>query len=182
VIRGRKPRPVARGGDVPVVGDALPRCPPHLSPAAQREWRRLATPLHGIGVLTLADRAALAAYCQAWGRWVEAEEKLKETPPLLKTPSGYVQQSPWLTIANKQLELMARFMAELGLTPASRSRLSVPDGARPGVTTLRFVTVYEDAAGTVHETALPDPGRPAGDTETEVEDDHTITVEYDPRL
>ena len=32
----------------------------------------------------------------AYARWVEAEEKLKETPALLKTPSGYVQQSPWV--------------------------------------------------------------------------------------
>ena len=49
-----------------------------------------------MGVLTPIDRAALAAYCQAYGRWVEAEEKLEETPALFKTPSGYVQQSPWL--------------------------------------------------------------------------------------
>lgn len=53
-----------------------------------------------MGVLTLVDRAVLAAYRQAWGRWVEAEEKLKETPVMLKTPSGYVQQSPWLSVAN----------------------------------------------------------------------------------
>jgi P27 family predicted phage terminase small subunit len=81
-----------------------------------------------MGVLTLVDRAALAAYCQAYGRWVEAEEKLKETPVMLKTPSGYVQQSPWLSVSNKQLELMGRYMAELGITPASRSRV-VPSGA-----------------------------------------------------
>ena len=43
---------------------------------------------------------------------------------LLKTATGYVQQSPWLSIANKQLELMGRFMAELGMTPASRSRVA----------------------------------------------------------
>ena len=73
----------------------------------------------------MIDRAALAAYCQSYGRWVEAERKLKETPILLKTPAGYVQTSPWLTIANKERELMARYMAELGLTPSSRSRLSV---------------------------------------------------------
>ena len=76
------------------------------------------------GVLTVIDRAALAAYCQAWGRWVEAEEKLRETPTLFKTPSGHVQQSPWLGIANKQLELMGRYMVELGLTPAARSRVT----------------------------------------------------------
>ena len=41
----------------------------------------------------------------------------------MKTPSGYVQQSPWLGIAHKQLELMGRYMVELGLTPAARSRV-----------------------------------------------------------
>jgi P27 family predicted phage terminase small subunit len=101
----------------------LPSCPPHLNQAAAAEWRRLAKTLQRAGVLTTFDRAALAAYCQAWGRWVEAEERLKETPPLVKTPSGYIQQSPWLTIAHKQLELMGRYMVELGLTPAARSRV-----------------------------------------------------------
>jgi P27 family predicted phage terminase small subunit len=75
-------------------------------------------------VLTTFNRAALAAYCQAWGRWVEAEERLRETPALIKTPSGYMQQSPWLLIANNQLELMGRYMVELGLTPAARSRVT----------------------------------------------------------
>jgi P27 family predicted phage terminase small subunit len=89
--------------------------------------------LNRIGLLTQADRVALAAYCQAWGRRVEAERKLAETPTLLKTPAGYVQPSPWLTIANKQLEIMAKFMAELGLTPSARSRLAiqVPPGPKP---------------------------------------------------
>jgi P27 family predicted phage terminase small subunit len=80
-----------------------------------------------MGVLTTIDRAALAAYCQSYGRWVEAEQKLKETPALLKTPSGYVQQSPWVGIAHKQLELMGRYMTELGMTPASRSRVAAED-------------------------------------------------------
>ena len=83
----------------------------------------MARALYEAGVLTSFDRAALAAYCQAWGRWVEAEERLRETPVLIKTPSGYIQQSPWLLIANKQLELMGRYMVELGLTPAARSRM-----------------------------------------------------------
>jgi P27 family predicted phage terminase small subunit len=100
----------------------LPTCPAHLNAAATAEWRRIAKALQRAGVFTTFDRAALAAYCQAWGRWVEAEERLRETPPLVRTPNGHVQQSPWLTIANKQLELMGRYMVELGLTPAARSR------------------------------------------------------------
>lgn len=109
----------------------LPSCPPHLNPAAANEWRRIARALQQAGVLTTFDRAALAGYCQAWGRWVEAEERLKETPPLVRTPSGHVQQSPWLTIANKQLELMGRYMVELGLTPAARSRVMVDSPIAP---------------------------------------------------
>ncbi len=78
-----------------------------------------------LGMLTSLDRAVLAGYCQAYGRWAEAERKLKETPAILKMPSGYIQQNPWLTISNKQLELMAKFMSELGLSPVSRSRVDV---------------------------------------------------------
>jgi hypothetical protein len=66
----------------------------------------------------------------------ETEERLAETPMLVRTPSGYVQQSPWLGIINKQLELMGRYMTELGLTPASRSRV-----VGPGVETQRQFTI-----------------------------------------
>lgn len=124
-MRGRKPLARTGPATAPAAIAALPRCPPHLDAVAHKEWRRLATPLHEMGVLTLADRAALAAYCQAWSRWVEAEQKLQKGPALIKTPSGYAQQSPWLTIANKQLELMARYMGELGLTPSARARLQL---------------------------------------------------------
>jgi P27 family predicted phage terminase small subunit len=141
-VRGRKPKPArlklidGNPGKRPIGREpqppaSQPTCPAHLSPTAKAEWKRLAQMLNGIGVVTQADRAVLAAYCQAYGRWVEAERKLKETPPLLKTPAGYVQQSPWLSIANKQVELMMRCMAELGLTPTSRSRLAVEMPGRP---------------------------------------------------
>jgi P27 family predicted phage terminase small subunit len=136
-MRGRKPTPTSlkllhgnpgrrpiRGGE-PQPPRSQPSCPAHLSATAKAEWKRLARSLNQIGLLTQVDRAALAAYCQAYGRWVEAERKLQETPVLLKTPAGYVQPSPWLAIASKQLELMAKFMAELGLTPSSRSRLAI---------------------------------------------------------
>jgi P27 family predicted phage terminase small subunit len=144
-MRGRKPKPtrlkVIEGnpGHRPINGreprppQSQPSCPAHLSPTAKAEWKRLAQTLNKIGILTQVDRAALAAYCQSYGRWVEAERKLAETPVLLKTPAGYVQPSPWLAIASKQLELMAKFMAELGLTPSARSRLAIrmPTGPKP---------------------------------------------------
>ena len=144
-MKGRRPKPthlkVITGNPgkrplntrEPKPAIALPTCPAHLCPSAKAEWKRLAHLLHDIGLLSGLDRTALAAYCQAYGRWVEAEKKLKETPAILKMPSGYLQQNPWLTIANKQLELMARFMVELGLTPSARCRIAVvvPNGTKP---------------------------------------------------
>lgn len=141
-MRGRKPTPTAlrliRGNPgkrpfnpfEPKPPVTIPTCPAHLSPTAKAEWKRLARTLHQLGVISDLDRAAFAGYCQAYGRWVEAERKLKETPPLLKTPAGYVQPSPWLAISNKSLELMHKFMCELGLSPVSRSRVSAQPPVR----------------------------------------------------
>jgi P27 family predicted phage terminase small subunit len=143
-MRGRKPTPMAlkvvmgNPGKRPVnlreprPEPSLPTCPAHLLPTAKAEWKRLARQLHALGVISELDRSVLAAYCQAYGRWVMAERKLKETPPLLKTPAGYVQPSPWLAISNKNVELMHKFAAELGLSPASRSRVTTrPIGPKP---------------------------------------------------
>jgi len=137
----------------------MPDCPEHLGPYAHEEWDRLAGVLFRMGVLTTVDRAALAAYCQCYGRWVEAEEKLNATPMLLKTATGYVQQSPWLSIANKQLELMGRYMAELGLTPASRSRVAGhAAGAIVPVNKIERVIVYQGDDGLMYEKPLDGNG------------------------
>jgi P27 family predicted phage terminase small subunit len=138
--------------------EGTPDCPEHLSAEARAEWYRLVDTLVSMGVISIVDRAVLAAYCQAYGRWVEAEEKLKETPLLFKTPSGYVQQSPWLNGANKQMELMGRYMAEIGLTPASRSRIAIANPANEPepIDKIEFVVVYEDKDGNRRERALND--------------------------
>jgi|AACY02.3.fsa_nt_gi phage terminase, small subunit, putative, P27 family len=150
--RGPKPRPsrspaLSKGGQ--------PRCPEHLDPVARKEWRRLARPLFEAGILTIADRAALAAYCQAYSRWAEAEAKLQQTPKLIKTPSGYVQQSPWVSIANKQLELMGRYMAELGITPTSRARLPETDAPDPAALPQVVELVWRGPDGILRNDAGP---------------------------
>lgn len=140
----------------------LPDCPAHLSLEARKEWFRLVDVLHDMGVITVVDRAVLAAYCQAYGRWVDAEVKLKETPLLIKTPSGYIQQSPWLSIANRQMELMGRYMAEIGLTPAARSRLVVSGKTESPakVDKVEFVVVWTGDDGITYERPI-DQSRPA---------------------
>ena len=188
-MRGPAPKPTAwrrqegnRGKrawnhDEPIPPEGVPECPTHLNEAGREEWYRLVDALVEMRVVTMVDRAVLAAYCQAYGRWVEAEEKLKETPVLIRTPSGYVQQSPWLTISNRQMELMGRYMAELGLTPASRSRIVALRDAPPiidPVTKVEFVVVYEDKEGRRIEKAMSDDF-PAIERQTAPRDSTPIT-------
>ena len=52
---------------------------------------------------------------------------MQGVPLVFKSPTGYPQQSPWLSIANKQLEILARYLTEVGLSPSSRQRLDLGD-------------------------------------------------------
>ena len=45
---------------------------------------------------------------------------------MVKSPTGYPMQWPYLGIANRQAELMMRIASEFGFTPASRRRISAP--------------------------------------------------------
>src|SRR5438045_983630 len=99
-MRGRKPTPtrlrLVKGNashrpipQEPSVPAAIPERPAHLSEVAAKEWEAVAPVLEAAGLLSVIDRAALAAYCQAWGRWVEAEEAIKTHGMLVKSPNGF---------------------------------------------------------------------------------------------
>ena len=104
----------------------VPDCPPELGPVARREWDRLAGELAPLRLLTNLDRSALAAYCGAYALWAEAMEAIQKYGTMVKSPSGYPIQSPYVSIANRQAEIMMRIASEFGFTPASRSRISTP--------------------------------------------------------
>jgi len=48
---------------------------------------------------------------------------------MIKSPQGFPIQSPYLSIANRQAEIMMRIASEFGFTPPSRSRISAPTEA-----------------------------------------------------
>jgi P27 family predicted phage terminase small subunit len=103
-----------------------PECPVELGPAARREWDRMVGQLMGLRMLSELDRAALAAYCGAYALWAEATEAIQKYGAMIKSPTGYPVQSPYVAIANRQTEIMMRIASEFGFTPASRSRISAP--------------------------------------------------------
>lgn len=72
-----------------VLGDQAEFGPPdHLNLEAQDEWIRLADDLAGKKLLSSGDVAAFAAYCQAYGRWVQAERALQQVALRDATTAG----------------------------------------------------------------------------------------------
>ena len=137
---GRKPKPTAikrlEGNPgkrslnerEPVPQKKAPKCPLWLEVEAKKEWRRTARQLEELGILTEVDMAAFAGYCQAYARWKEAEEFISRHGTIVKTPSGYWQQVPQVSIAQTYLKIMNKFAEQFGLTPSSRSRIIASDG------------------------------------------------------
>jgi phage terminase, small subunit, putative, P27 family len=113
-LNTREPKPNARA----------PKCPAWLENEAKKEWRRMCKQLEHLGILTEIDMAAFAGYCQAYARWKDAEEFITKHGTIVKTPSGYWQQVPQVSIAQTYLKIMNRFCEQFGLTPSSRSRIN----------------------------------------------------------
>jgi P27 family predicted phage terminase small subunit len=137
-MRGRRPKPTRMkaltgnpgkrplNAHEPRPEPATPECPPELSPLARQEWQRVTAELSKLNLVTHLDRGALATYCGAYALWAEAMEQIQKYGTMVKSPTGYPIQSPYLSIANRQAEMMLRVASEFGFTPASRSRISAP--------------------------------------------------------
>jgi len=136
-MAGRRPKPtylkLLQGNpgkrrlnpDEPKPPVELPPPPDHLNDVAKKEWQAMGEQLVRLGLLTSIDRAAFSAYCVTYARWVEAEEALKATGPVVRSPSGFPMLSPFYTVANQSLSQMRAYLTEFGMTPSSRSRTSV---------------------------------------------------------
>ena len=139
--RGRKPKPTAvkvlegnpgkrpMNSAEPKPEKKAPSCPKWLEPEAKKEWRRLAKKMELMGVLTEVDMAAFAGYCQAYARWKEAEEFITQHGTMIRTPNGYLQQVPQVSIAQTNLKIMLKFCEQFGLTPSARSRIVGGEGS-----------------------------------------------------
>jgi P27 family predicted phage terminase small subunit len=135
-MRGRKPTPshlklvLVNPGKRPLNRDeprfelAIPEAPSYLTPDAKLEWDYHARSLFAAGVLTRMDRACLGIYCQALADLARHEGQIRSYGEIQKT-NGAAQISVLVVLRNRARETVRKFAAELGLTPASRSRVSV---------------------------------------------------------
>ena len=62
--------------------------------------------LEQMGILAELDMAAFAGCCQACARWKEAEKFITHHGSMIRTPNGYLQQAPQVSIARTNMKIM----------------------------------------------------------------------------
>jgi P27 family predicted phage terminase small subunit len=110
--------------DAPVYRAAPPPMPDWLSVPAAAEWCRHVPLLAEKRVLAETDLGVLAAYCSAVGDQQLANETLKHSPRFYESEGGLWKEHPAAKAsrdAGQQVRMLAN---ELGLSPASRSKVS----------------------------------------------------------
>ena len=116
-VNAQEPKPV---------GD-LVEPPDYMSDGAKSAWR-YALECAPPNLLKKLDMSVLEVWACAADLYRKAQIGIGKTGLLMKAPNtGVPMQSPYLAIANKQAQIMTKAATEMGFTPASRTRASVPE-------------------------------------------------------
>ena len=117
---GQRRLPAAEPKAVPLESDAVPG---ELAEddVAIREWQRITPGLIATGHIASTDRLGLIVYCQRWSQYLTLEQAARDDPEAWRKTN----------LAHKACELLLRTMAELGLTPTSRTRVHALKAGAP---------------------------------------------------
>lgn len=152
----------------PEVGE--PDIPRWLSKEGRKAWKRLAPELLHYNLLSAVDREAFAMLCQTVGRLEQLELAFAgrvaaavadgadrpgafEKAFLDSTPKGMAIQSALYQVLNREQAKLNSLLAEFGLTPAQRARVS---------TAIRVQASLFDANADRPDTQPVDPSAPKG--------------------
>jgi P27 family predicted phage terminase small subunit len=139
LLKGNPGRRPIKANPEPEVSPEIPSPPEFLSPIAKDEWWRIAGELRRLQLLTPLDVGVFSVYCQSHANWIEAERELAKAAAadpqtgglLVKGSHGQLMANPLLRVVSAAAGRMMDAATQLGLTPASRSRISIyepPDG------------------------------------------------------
>ena len=135
--RGPQPTPTlilkARGSKLvrgragePQPAPEVPLPPRWMLPAAKRCWTRIVREAAKIGLLTLLDRDVLTAACIQWGHYVVWQKKIAVLP----SDVDFDVARRMHAAADVALKGWLQCARELGLSPAARTRVRLPE-AKP---------------------------------------------------
>lgn len=123
----RKDRSVPREPEPPPLkGDPSP--PKFLRAHGREMWKRLATRLSEMQVLTEADLSALEATCMAYQRWRQAAEAVDTGGPTYEAETGagalIFRTRPEVHVESDSWRRFMAGLIQFGLTPSARSKVS----------------------------------------------------------
>jgi P27 family predicted phage terminase small subunit len=142
---GRKPQPTAlkilKGNpsgkplkkNEPKPLRCISSAPHWVSPEAATYWDKIEPMLFRIGVLTEADELMLGILCQSYANLLKAREMIEKHGPVIKTPNGSIQISPFKSLERQAFADIMKVCQEFGMSPSSRARLTAtPPTSDPG--------------------------------------------------
>jgi len=104
----------------------VPSMPPGLPARAQSEWARVVDLLAKRGDLSELDQAAIADYCRCLARLENLEADITARGELVDGDRGKVK-NPSIQLAREYRASLMKWSDALGMTPASRNRMTLPD-------------------------------------------------------
>lgn len=123
----------------PTIAVAAPPKPEFLSGEASKEWDRAVEALLELGWVTTLDQAALATYCEAYGRWIKLEREIGRLNEgsdnglggeLQKFANGTMQEHPLRSAAKSAAKAANQAGALFGFSPVARRAMKAMS-ARP---------------------------------------------------
>lgn len=100
--------------------------PEWLAGEALTEWERVADVLYKANLATAMDRAVLVSYCEAWGAYVQGcKDVIEHGYVMTSEKTGQDYLSPYLNAKSMAEKQMRACVAELGMSPSSRTRIKV---------------------------------------------------------
>jgi P27 family predicted phage terminase small subunit len=118
----------------PVRTGKLPKKPEGLSPIAAKAWDDVIEILIDMRVLDKADGTTVELLCQARADWMEARRAIELDGPYYDSGDGtkkILRPHPMLGVRSDASKRMLTLLAELGMTPASRSKVSAAPSDEP---------------------------------------------------
>lgn len=112
--------------DEPQPGEGVPDCPSG-NPLVRDVWDYTIGQLKTMRTITMADRDALAAYCEAVVQHRVCAALLAKDGLVIGGSHGGLVRHPAAAIQRECAALIRGFGADFGLSPAARSRVKVAD-------------------------------------------------------
>lgn len=110
----------------PQIVEFSPAPPDNLNEDGKVIWDNLVPKLVSLQIFTNIDHKLFANYCNEQGLYEKAHKELEENGYVaIFGKNDYPMPSPWVAIKNKALANATKLSTEFGLTPASRTRISV---------------------------------------------------------